>query len=154
MRKGTVYTHDTRAGSPGGRGGGVGGWVGRGHNQSVCGQQRQGVGSKLNHSSLHLGVRGSPCCVHPSWAPQHRQGARDGSPSQPCSRLWGLRQSLGLGRNGLRGGTKPGASRKGSTFPPRAPVKAGGISPSVLPRKGWGGVGGWSLQTQLIFRSS
>jgi len=52
------------------------------------------------------------------------------------------------------GGTNPGGGiQKSGTFPPRTPVKAGGLIPSVYPKKGWRGIGGWSLPPWLIFRS-
>lgn len=151
MRKGTVYTHDTRAGSPGGRGGGQGAGA---TNQSVCGQQRQ-KGGRFQAEPFQpaLGVRGSPAVCTPA-----------GPPSTGRER--GMAAPLGLAADsGVSGspwvlvetasGEAPSQAHpeKGALFPPRAPVKAGGMSPSVLPRKGWGGAGGWSLQPRLIFRS-
>jgi len=85
--------------------------VGRGPQMTVCGegQQRQ-KGGKVQAEPFQpaLGIRGSPRCVYPPvCAGAPAQAGREGSPSQPHSRLWGLRQSSGPARNGL-GRNQPG----------------------------------------------
>lgn len=112
MRKGTVCTRDTGAGSPGG-------W----------GMERRGEERGPGPRQLFppaLGTKGASAVRTPRSVLRSRPTFW---PKQPPSRLGGTRQSSGPRRNGLQAGTKPGDPESGTTLPPRTPPKAGEFIP-------------------------
>lgn len=138
-----------------------GGWGTAGAtNDSVCGGRgsRDRKGGKVQAEPFQPapGVGGAPTACTPQsvLGPLHRRGEKAAplsltAGSGVSGSPWVLLE-MASGEAPTRGG---GGSRKVGLFLPGPPSRRGGLIPSVHPKKGWGGIGGWSLPPWLIFRS-
>lgn len=142
MRKGTVYTHDTRAGSPG-RGGRWG--TGATNDGGRGTRDRKGVRSKLSHSSLCLASGGAPAVCTPQsvLGPLHGQGGGGRKPLSALQQALGSQAVLRSRWKWPRGGGHHarGIQKSGTTFPPRTPSRQGALFLVSAPKRGGEGLG-------------
>lgn len=126
--------------------GGEGRWGSRATNDSGGeGHQRQKGGKvQAEPSQPVLGIRGSPCCVHPpvcAGAPA-RAGRGGRQPLSALQQALGSQAVLRSWGKWPRGDTMPGGSRKvGPLFLPGPPSRQGALFLVSAPKRGGEGLG-------------